>query len=658
MDSLTMTKTKTESIMPLFRCARIESLGTREEGETDDRRVEIAFSSEEPVDRFFGIEILDHKTASIRLDWFRGGTAPLLLDHNRREQIGVIEKAEVGSDRVGRATVRFGKGARADEILNDVRDGIRANISVGYRIHRAVLEEVEGDEETFRITDWEPQEISFVSVPADQTVGVGRDGEDSPNSATFEIAKESTMDAPNNGTRASPNDVQNSPALTDADVTRAREEAGKAERTRISEISALATRHNMREAGDKAVADGTSIELFRGIILDKIGESAPLDNGPSDLDLSKGDQQSYSLCRALHAAASGDWSTAGFERECSQDIAERLGAPKGFYVPTDVQRGRLEMGSSAVDALRQLLAQRDLSAGVAAAGGNLVGTDHMGAAFIDILRNSMMTRRMGARMLSGLRGNVSIPKQTGAGSATWISSEGGDAGEADQTFGQLPLTPKTIGAFTEMTRQLLLQSDPSVEQLVRTDLAQVVALAIDLAGINGTGAGGQPTGILQTVGIGDVAGGTNGAAPTWADIVNIWREVAIDNADFGSTGWLVNAATVGKLAQTEKAANTARFIIDGLPGPDGMTGIAGQRAGVSNQVPSNLVKGASGAVLSALIYGNWSDLIIGEWGSLDILVDPYSKSSSGTVKVSVFQSADIGVRRAASFSAMQDAITT
>src|SRR6185437_11090013 len=130
-----------------------------------------------------------------------------------------------------------------------------------------------------------------------------------------------------------------------------------------------------------------------------------------------------------------------------------------------------------------------------------------------------------------------------------------------------------------------------VEAFVQNELAARVALAIDLAGLAGSGSSNQPTGILSTSGIGDVAGGANGAAPTWAHIVKLWAAVATANADFGATGFLTNAAVAGKLMTTEKAANTAQFVCPGFPDANGMTSFGGARAGISNQVPAGLTKG-------------------------------------------------------------------
>jgi HK97 family phage major capsid protein len=327
-----------------------------------------------------------------------------------------------------------------------------------------------------------------------------------------------------------------------------------------------------------------------------------------------------------------DWSDAGLELEASRAVADKVGKKaQGIYLPMDVMA-------------------RDLTAGTNSAGGYTVGTDMMGGSFIDLLRNRMMVMQMGARLMTGLNGNVAIPRQSGGATAYWVA-ENGAITESGQTFDQVTMSPKTIGALTDISRRLLLQSSVDVEALVRDDLASTIALALDLAAINGSGSSNQPTGILNTSGIGDVAGGTNGLAPTFAHMVELETDVATANADIGALGYLTNAKVRGKLKQTEKASSTGQFVWDG-------NGVNGYNAMVSNQVPSTLDKGTSTGVCSAIIFGNWNDLIIGQWGAgIDVMVDPYTGGAAGTVRVRAMQDVDIAVRHAASFSAMQDALT-
>jgi HK97 family phage major capsid protein/HK97 family phage prohead protease len=617
-----------KTIKPGTRCERAFQVDRAQISE-ESRTVELAFSSETPYERWWGVEILDHSPQSIRLGRLTGG-GPLLMDHDTRDHVGVIESVRIDADRVGRAVVRFGKGARAEEVWQDVKDGIRRNVSVGYVINKAQLIETDGDTETYRVTDWEPLEVSLVSVPADATVGVGRSAADGGDNPVLNLQE-----------KVMPEIVK--PEVDTAAIERAAtESAVKASNTRVAEIIAIGEMF-AKSGGEKCAAEalraGQSVEEFKAVML-KHAANQPLNT--ADIGLTEKEAKRYSFIRAINALANpGDrkaQEAAAFERECSDAFSGKLGrAAQGFYVPHEVQR-------------------RDLTVGTATAGGNTVATNLLAASFIELLRNRMMVTKLGAQMLTGLTGSIAIPRQTGAATAYWVAESGAPT-ESAAAFDQVTMAPKTVGAFSDISRKLLLQSSIDVEGFVRNDLASVLAIAIDLAAINGSGSSNQPTGILNTSGIGDVAGGTNGLAPTWAHIVELWSDVAVANADFGSTGYLTNAKVAGKLMTTDKASGAAQFVCPSFPGADGMTNFGGARAGISNQVPSNLTKGSSSGVCSAIVFGNFADLIIGEWGTLDLMVDPYTGSTSGTVRVVALQDVDIAVRHAVSFSAMLDALT-
>lgn len=593
----------------------------------ESRTVELAFSSETPYERWWGIEVLDNTPTAVRLGRLTSG-GPLLMDHDTRDQVGVIESVRIDADRVGRAVVRFGKGARAQEVWQDVQDGIRRNVSVGYAIHKAQLVETSDTGlDTYRVTDWEPLEISLVSVPADATVGIGRsaaDGGDNP----IQILKEQRMSNDNTTTPAAPVDHA---AIERAAAERANQDATK----RAADIIAIGEMF-AKQGGEKRAAEalraGKTVEQFRHEMLQHMA-TQPVPT--ADVGLSEKEARSFSFIRAVNALANpGDrkaQEAAAFERECSDAVASKQGrAAQGFFVPAEVQR-------------------RDLNVTTATAGGNTVATNLLASSFIELLRNKLAVAGMGAQMLTGLSGNIAIPRATGGATAYWVAESGAPT-ESQAAFDQVTMTPKTVGAYSDISRKLLLQSSIDVEGFVRNDLATVLALAIDLAAINGTGASNQPRGILATSGIGDVAGGTNGLAPTWAHIVELESDIAIANADVGTMGYLTNAKVRGKLKTTSKVSGQNGFIWE-----DGM--LNGYKASVSNQVPSNLTKGTSSGVCSAIIFGNWSDLIIGQWGTLDLMVDPYSGSTSGTVRVVALQDVDIAVRNAVSFSAMLDALT-
>jgi len=587
----------------------------RESVDIESRTAQIAFASETPYERAWGVEILDVTPSSMRTARLAKG-ANLLVDHDTRDVVGVVEQVSVDADRTARAIVRFGRSARAEEVWQDVQDGIRRNVSVGYLIHKAQLVDSSEGLETFRVTDWEPLEVSLVSVPADPNVGVGRslDDEGIEPAVVEEIAEP----------------LSNLEEIKMTEATTVVVES----RNHAAEITKIA-------AGIPGGADMAMDAIQRGLTVEEFQRDAiaRLSTKPvptADIGMTPKEVKRFSVMRALNALANPSdlaaQRAAAFERECSDAVSGVMGkAARGFFVPNEVQK-------------------RDLTVGTASAGGNTVATDLMAGDFIELLRNAMVVTGLGTRMMTGLVGNIAIPKLSGAATAYWVAESGAPT-ESAQTFAQVTMSPKTVGAFTDISRKLLLQSSIDVEALVQQDLATVLGLAIQQAAINGSGASNQPSGLLTQI-TPSVIGGTDGAAPTWADIVELESDVSVANADVGSMAYLVNAQTRGKLKSTSMVSGQNGFVWDA-----GDTPLNGYRVGVTNAVPSNLTKGGSGAVCSALIFGNFSDLIIGMWGTIDLMVDPYSGSNAGTVRVVALQDVDVAIRHAESFATMVDALS-
>lgn len=304
--------------------------------------------------------------------------------------------------------------------------------------------------------------------------------------------------------------------------------------------------------------------------------------------------------------------------------------------------------------------KRDLTAGTSTAYGNTVQTDV--GELIEYLWPRMATERLGADVMSGLTSNISFPRQNTIPSATW-EGENDDNAESSPTTNTVSLNPNRVGTYVDVSKQLLLQSKvPALENRVRRDIEMAIGNAVDIAAINGSGASNQPTGILNTTGIGDIAGGTNGAAPTWANIVGLETEVATANADLGNLAYLTTPGIRGKLKTTEKATNTGQFVWDnmvfgGVGGNRRMPGegqLNGYRAAVSTLVPSDLSKG-TGTNLHAVIFGNWQELMIGQFGGLDIVIDPYTQAGKSLLRIVINSWWDIAIAHAASFAAMKDA---
>ena len=565
----------------------------------EKRTVQIAISSEEPVERSFGTEILDHTAESIDLSFLASGRAPLLLDHDPEKQVGVIESVTLdGQSRRLRAQVRFGKGDLAREAFSDVVDGIRANISVGYAISK--MEKDSRNSDVYRAKSWKPVEASLVSIPADMTVGVGRSSEVSHKPVIKTSFKERNT-------------------MSEVDIQAVKAEAQQSAQRNAAQIVELGSRHNQSEMARKAIYEGRSIEEFRGELLDTIGSSRALED--QNVGMDKKEVQRFSLTRAVHALANPTdrraQEAAAFEFECSRAAADQYGTTaQGLMLPAEVLRTW----------------KRDMNSSDDAA---IISEDFRGGDFIDALRNQSSVMQAGARMLGGLSGDVKIPKKTAASTAAWIGTEGGDATQTEMTVGQVSLAPKTLGAFTEVTRQLLIQSSLDVEGLIRDDLTRALALAIDKAGLEGTGSSGQPTGILSTSGINSTTFAA--ANPTYAEVVAMETAVAEDNALQGNLSYILPASMYGSLKTTEKATGTAQFVVE----PGGS--INGYKGIVSNQCTAG-----------NMYFGNFDDLLIGMFGGLDLTVDPYSLSKSGTVRLVALQSVDAAVRHAVSFAVGND----
>jgi HK97 family phage major capsid protein len=385
----------------------------------------------------------------------------------------------------------------------------------------------------------------------------------------------------------------------------------------------LAAAHNKRELADKAVAAGRSLAEFRGELLEAIGNK-PLDI--QDVGLTTKEVRRFSLMTAIRAMANPTdrraQEEARFEFEASAAAQRAYGTEaRGLMIPTDVLR---------------TWAKRDLNTTDDAA---LIATDFRGGDFIDVLRNASSVMQAGATMLSGLKGNITIPKKTAASSAGWISTEGGAASESEFTDGSVTMTPKTLGAFTDLTRLMMMQSSLDIEALVRDDLSRALALAIDLGGLQGSGSSGQPTGVKNVSGVNKPTSFA-AANPTFAEVVALETAVAEDNALLGNLAYILPASMYGALKTTAKASGQGLFVVE-QPGNT----INGYRAIVSNQVTSG-----------DLFFGNFADLLIGMYGGLDILVDPYSSASSGNVRIRALQTVDVAVRNAVSFAYNNDGV--
>ena len=600
------------------------------------RTFEFPFSSEAPVRRFFGDEVLSHERGSADLSRLNGA-APFLFNHDPNRVLGVVESAYISdTDKRGYAKIRFSRSKFATEVLEDVKDGIFRGISFGYS-----LDEVEETDTGLRATRWTPHEVSLATIPADNSVGFGRSLVENISSESVTLDEEDIIINVNSSQKEDRSAVptaQSNPSMEEttkeaaveqkptveidvqAEVQRALDENN----ARVAEITSTCrefSEYGAEELAETLIKGNKTATEARSAILDlvKNKKATPIrstdmiETKQSSEFLDKKEVKQFSFLRAINALASPSdkqaQEAAAFEREVSDEAAKRYGRPaKGIIVPNEVLK-------------------RDLNVGTAADGGNLVSTELLSGSFIEILRNKMAIMEAGVTMLTGLEGNISIPKQDGTTSAYWVG-EGGAPTEGQQSFTQISMTPKTIGAFTDFTRRTLLQSSIDIEAFVRDDIAKKIALELDRTAIYGTGSSNQPLGLKDTSGIGSQSLTSFG---TFAEYIGMETDVAVANAEGGSMKYLINASARGALKSTEKASNTGMFVFDNNQ-------INGYDAIVSNQLANN-----------DAIFGDFSQFIVGMWSGLDLTVDPYAGATAGTVRIIALQDIDYAIRQAGAF---------
>ena len=622
----------------------------------DERTIEFPFSSETPVNRgYLGEEILDHREESI--DFSRlNASAPLLLNHDPDKVIGVCERGWLDVDRRrGMVSVRFANNALGKETREMVSDGIYKNVSVGYSVEKT--EESTEKENSYRCVSWSPAEVSIVSIPADYLgAGIGRSIADSKQEQTI-INDKRTSDAVAAPVAPPKPPEPQTEMTTTPDIEVVRSEAAKKaaseERTRIREITALCGKYELNDLRDSLIDNNRSIDDARKVILDKL-DSKPVDT-VKPVELDKKERADYSITAGLRAAITGDWSSraAGFVRELSQEV-ERSGVKRtterGFLLPYAALQKRATYVTSG-----------------ATTGGNLVETELKADDFIEALRNNTLMISLGVGTLPGLVGDVSVPRRSGTSTGYWLANETTAITQSESTFDQISLTPKNYGVLSKYSRQTLLQATPGIEELVRRDLLSTVNVGVDLAILNGSGSSGQPTGIMQTSGIGSVAGGTNGAAITLENIIKLEEQVLIDNAGGDNMAYVTNAKVLSAMKQLRaggSAAGNGSFLwntdLSGI-GRGATPGVVnGYPVGVTNQVPSNLTKGSTSGECSAVVFGDYSQALVGFWGNgMELAVSDSDNTDfqKALTSVRAITTLDVAVRQASAFAAILDVTT-
>lgn len=613
--------------------------------ERTDAGLTFSFSSEAPVERWWGREILVHDADSMDLARMNDGGA-WLWNHNRDVVLGVAEKAWLGDDRRLYVKTKWSpntteKGTEEYKRRKDIEAGITPNVSFAYEIND-VREATNGD---FHVTRWNVLEVSSVSVPADQTVGLGRAQGDNENTAAPATspaaiqASTTTLEAKQTAERGADTPQDPPPMDTNINVQEVQTAARQSERERVSAIRAMCDQHQVgNDLAERLINEDATLDQAREAVLGQLGRTRKEfqgrvhDDGAASIGLTSAEVKRYSLMNVIrHLADPSDRGlreAASFELECSKAAESKLGrAAKGIVMPWDVMAAPAQRAPQSV--------------GTASSGGYVVDTQLLTGSFIDLVRNRSALLGLNVTTLTGLVGNVDIPKKTGNTTAYWVGEDVA-VSETNITLGQLSMTPKSLGGYVDITRRLMLQQSMDVESMVRADLAESIALAIDYSGVYGTGGSSALLGIKNVTGVGTETltsdantnksiGGTTYYFGNFADYVNMETTVSVANLDVASMFYVGNAHVRGALKQTLRNANSELMIWENNE-------VNGYGARVSNQL-----------IGSNVLFGDFSQAIFGFWSGVDITVDPYTNSTKGTTRIVAFQDVDFGLRNPAAF---------
>ena len=658
----------------------ISGINVRQEGEGNEARnsYDITFSSEEPVQRRRGYwsdgerynEVLSHDDGDVDLSRYEKDAMPLLRNHgswNIDNAIGWIEDIRI-EDGKGKATIRFDPDdEEAQKIERKVVNGTLRNISVGYDLTKASIDEVRGEENeisTYIYRNWAPTEISLVAVGADPSAGIGRSFEEVSEATVNITVREQETEMPqaqkpgDGGRSEETREEPNAPEVivrSDDDVRKACTEdldswAGSSFFERFDA-------HKVAAEVRKDEPDPTKwVEEFRGR-MDKAKKDEYDERDAStqvervELGLSDDDKKRFSWRRALLGILASDSRAnlsqkeiddAGHELEVMREANKKLEksgirtVSSDFTIPDDILRQPLHLPRSA----QRAVTASQTGTGLTNTGQNVIATELLVGSFIDALRHYVpLLERI--TTLDGLVGDVDIPKQTAKQKMSWNAETGGDLNQQNVGLDVVSGSPRNAGIAAGTTRRMLIQSTPGIDDIIRSDFIGSMAEGIHLAIIAGDGSGESPTGVMNAAGVTEIDSPTNGADLTWDLVVKLWSAVAGKNALRGNPAYVASAATIGLGMTKSKDAGSGRFIVE-----DGMIGA--YPVLMANQMPTE-DQGSESDALS-LAFGNWEDVILGLWSGLDIMADPFTLAGKRQVRFFVYQDMDIMLRYPEAFA--------
>ncbi len=659
----------------------------------DTHTVTMAISSEEPVERYFGVEILSHAKGAIRTQRLSKGIA-LLYNHNQDDHLGRSQSYELGNPL--RLVNRFGPGPLAREKEADVEAEILVDVSLKYMVYEWDIVEDKNGFRTYTAVDWEPLESSLVTIPADPTVGVGRSKDDAPVKVrSFRSMKDDEErtaddddedeeddedDDPEEDERSLPTTSSEPTPQPPAQRTQTMEETtvgpdlAAQERARVTALSNLRTfqpanytEQQMR--GD--IATGVTYEAASNALAERVIAAGQSSNVPTIAGeviggMSTKEQRQYSRASAARAAINQFRANtfkdegAGLALEVSDSI-RKAATERGI---SGLGNGILTPGVTNARFAQMESQQRTVMSG----SGTIAGATNFTTVElppIEMLRNQAMTMQLGARMVPGLHGTPQFTRQNAAAASSWLA-EGVAGTSSDPGLNFFTMNPHRLTMGSAYTRDFLALSNLAIDSFLAEDRFEVLGLSLDYAALAGSGTNNIPLGLQNYTGLstiltgstrassGAVTAGAGGTQPTYVDIND--AEAVIAGANAGALG-------IPRWAGTPQARAAMRSILT-FPGVNGATplmpssskiGANGLQEGplgydgfFSNQMPKNgTVNGVSN--LHALVLGIWPQMLIGDWDLNEIIADNITGAASATYKIWEHGYYDINFRHIEAF---------
>jgi HK97 family phage major capsid protein len=656
--TLELPTTKTIKVpKELFREATIKA-----EGEGADQRFRMSISSDEPYLRYDWWndeeywEVLSHAPGDIDEAWLKAGL-PILFNHARDQHLARATKYSNNGHRVEVTDFIWSESDFAKSKRADAVNGSLPDTSVGYTVDDEGECIGAKDGKPIYKFKWTPFEGSIVTVPADIKVGVGRNRDNKPDGEPKEISiagtkkgvdttrnneNTRTTEKPPERTKAMPEPIETEKGLTEIEVAEREKGATNRERERVKKINdyvgALKNEDWKKAAAEiavRAIESGDDFDTFRTNAINSFDgiKKVPVDVTP-EIGMTPGDVKRFSFLGAIRQMATKG-RLDGFEKEtceaAQKQMRRELKDSRSFVIPEEVTRHQNEQ---MLMTLFRSMFTRAQNVGSGPAGGFTVETQF--GPLIELLRNRTVLGRLGITILDGLVGDFVMPVQTGGAVAYWVS-ETGAITDSEATFGQKAMVPHRLGASIPFTMQFIAQTSLSAEAFIRNEMDIVLALKKDLAGLLGTGLGGEPLGVANTPGINATV--TYSGAAAWADVVEHETGIAVDNADIGSMGFVLDAATVGKWKTILKDSVAGAGYLIG----DQMT---------ANGYPVERSNQISAAHQS--FFGVWSQLMLGMWAGREITVDNITLAKSGQHQIIMNELCDFLVRQPLAFNVSTD----